>query len=194
MTSVLGVYTPAEPFTKFFNIETLCYSDNQVDGDVPVPFSVTNGVLDIVPTTSDVQDLIDNGYPYNRHATAKCALMGGSTKISSLGDNFKTWVTNYANNYGNYSIDGGSPINIVIAPTMVKVQLRGADYNSDPLYYSDTINSHDVLPSGDEYIMAGTVAGNYFSTWVFETPITVSYMANGTLTYLTLNSVFNYAS
>lgn len=185
MTSVQTEYLAPEPFTKFFEVQTLSYRDNEVDGDMPLPFSVTDGVLDIVVTNSDVQDFINNGN-YNRSVNTKCTTMGGRTLVTAVGPNIKTWLDNYL------SVDDVNSITLTIPSTMVKIQPRGTDYSSDPLYHRTNTQFHDVLPSGDEYIMGGNTASSFLSTWVFDSPMTLSYLSGGNVVYVTFSSVFNF--
>lgn len=182
MTSVQTEFQAPEPYTKFFTLQTLCYDDNTEFDYLPVPFSVENGVLDIVITNSDVQDFVNSG-GYERYCDTKVTSMGGRTLVQSLGPNMITWLQNYTSAEG--------PFTIVVAPTMVKVQPRGVDSDYDALRYWRNTSFHTRIPTGDEYIMAGTPTGQYYSTWVFDTPLTISFEGEGTQ-YLTLNSAMQY--
>lgn len=200
MTSVGHVYEPPAPKTKFVDITTLSYSNADQGQFLPVPFTVTNGVLDIALTNSNVTAFVNNGTEYNNVGMV-VAPMGGRTKVNAIGSNLRTWIENFTGTSGPYPI--------IVAPTMTKVQPRGFDgYDggSDDSQgsvgpgnaaYSTTFTT--LEPTGDEYIMASAASGttdDFYTTWVFETPLTVqtppwsAFSASNTT--LTLNSLFNF--
>jgi hypothetical protein len=187
MTSVGHVYQPPTPKTKFTNITTLSYSNADTGTLLPVPFTVTNGVLDIALTNSYVTAFVNNGDESNA-VNIDVAAMGGRTKVNAIGSNLRTWVENFTGTSGPYPI--------VIAPTMTKIQPRGFNDDSSGDDSDNATIFHITAPTSDEYVNRGGPNDNYLTTWIFETPMTLQTPPwNGfsnSNTTLTLNSLFNY--
>ena len=185
MTSVLRTESTNLPITKFVAIRSLTYYDNDIDHAVLFPFSYNNGVLDIASQDGS-QDMIDNGYLYGEDGFnwRMVKLMGGDKLVTSLGPNFLTWLGEYT---------GGSNFSIKVNPVMTRVQqtVQAAAYPAiDALNSKYAIRFTTEKPASDEYIISGNEANNYFSCWVFKTPLTVEFTRGGDTFYSTFNTQF----
>ena len=194
MTSVLrSEQAAAKPFTKFVPIKSMVYRDSVTNRVVLIPFSYKNGVLDIAIQDGS-QDLIDNGdyENTNGHNNRMVKLMGGEGRVTSLGANFRTWLTNVID-------DSATELSIQVAPVMTRVQqvVQGAhDYVWDdsstypPLNSQYSYRESTEPPESDQYIIAGDEGNKFNSAWVFKTPITVKYKSGGVYSYATLTTQF----
>lgn len=181
MTSVLTQPPKVAPVTKFVYMATPAYEESETGGNrIPFPFTVENQVLDINNWSSSIDNYISNGN-YETEPDYLVKMMGGLTKVKSLGPTMVTFLENYT---------GGTNIKLVIAPVMTRIQVSVAsDYNPDqPLDEDQAINFHYDEPSGDGYIFVGSPVNSYLTSWMFKTPMTISYSDNGTTRYVTLSS------
>lgn len=192
MSSVLRTDVgKAKPFTKFSSIKTPSYYDDDLGHVVLIPFSYNNGVLDIAVQDGSY-DMIINGYIYNYNGNnwRMVKQMGGEGRVTSLGPNFLRWVTRYLNY--DYTVDPSS-VTIQVAPVMTRVQQTVTQDSPDALNnrYAITYNSTEK-PSSDQYIFDGNEANNYFSTWVFKSPITLKFYDSdsSSVKYLSLYTQF----
>ena len=193
MSSVLRTDVgKAKPFTKFSSIKSLSYYDRNLEHIVLIPFSYSNGVLDI-SVQDDSAYMIANGFtsdvdfPADGLSWRMVKLMGGEGRVTSLGPNFLTWVQAYLND--NSFLVGETPT-LYTAPVMTRVQQCVTVGSPSPLNNSYALSISDEKPNSDEYILDGNEANNFFSVWVFKTPITVQFNDDGTTRYATLTSQF----
>ena len=175
MSSVLRTDVgKAKPFTKFTSVKTPTYYDGNLGHDVLIPFSYKNGVLDIADQ-DDSMTMINNGDIFNNYGESWRIVkqMGGEGRVTSLGPNFLTWITAYLNY--EYTVDSSS-ISIQVAPVMTRVQQTVSVNGPNQLNskYAITYGNTDK-PSTDQYILDGNDANNYFSVWVFKSPITLNF-------------------
>ena len=213
MTSVLRGFRDVKTgLSKFTNILTPAYSDDNIGGDdVPIPFIVTDGVLDINIQDNVQEDCIDEGaYPNNlgsEYPDFQVRQLGNLQNVTSLGPKFIEWIRNvitYSERDSNsppYTPYTG-PISLITKPVMIDVQ-----YTTDNNIYDSSFNNfsstlyHEVVfanssnaPSGDNYI-TGAPSNNYRKVSVFKTPLTISYdstfLTPGQKRYITLNTLFD---
>lgn len=189
MTSVLAKQAELKPNTKFVIVNTPSYYENNTSCYIPIPFTVKNGVLDINNWSSSVDDLISNG-DYNEDAETQVKVMGGLSKVFSLGANMITYLENMVQNYEEDSFTPN--IKLVIAPVMTRIQTSADTYYYDqPLYTYESINFHPSEPSGDGYIFEGNSTNDYLGSWIFKTALTISYEYDGNTKYTTLTTSFH---
>lgn len=193
MSSVLRTDVgKAKPFTKFTSIKSLSYSDNVIEHIVLIPFSYNNGILDIAVQDGSL-DMINNGYVSNYtggnypdgFSWRMVKLMGGEGRVTSLGPNFLTWITAYLSDEVGDTVTN---VTLQVAPVMTRVQQSVS--SSSVLNNQYAIRLSTNAPKSDEYIIEGNEANNYFSVWVFKTPITVKFTYNGNTQYATLYTQF----
>lgn len=198
MSSVLQTEAKNLPITKFVPIRSMCYYDDSLEHDLLIPFTYNEGVLDI-NIQDDTQYMIDNGTSYDNRGFnwRMVKLMGGDGLVTSLGTNFTTWLSNWI---GRNEVE--SEFTLEVAPVMTRVQqtVQGKAWNAGGNSGHGPINSQYALrfstepPASDDYIIAGNSNNNFFSAWVFKTPITVGYTYLGSNMYATLKSDFTNPS
>ena len=183
----------AKPFTKFTSIKSMAYYDENLEQDVLIPFSYNNGVLDIA-IQDDSLTMINAGNAtgyndYNDGGQSRMVkLMGGEGRVTSLGSNFLTWISEYLITHG-YGALIGTPT-LYVAPVMTRVQQCVTTSGDAPLNNAYALQISYEKPNSDEYILAGNEENNFFSVWVFKTPITVQFNDDGDIRYATLTSQF----
>lgn len=213
MTSVLRGFRDVKTgLTKFGMLQTQTYYDSSPDinGDeVPIPFIVIDGVLDINIQDNVQEDCIDIGQWDNERPDFKVRQIGNDQKVFSLGPKFLEWIRNVIGNIETNTSPGDNPpadpftgaITLDIAPLMtdcqytVDNQYTTEDWNGYPTLENDqTINISFQRPSGENYI-TGVPSNNYRRVSVFKTPLTLSWVStnisNGDRLYLTLTSDFD---
>ena len=170
---------PPKAHTKFHAIITPSYDDTTLGIELPFPFTYSNGVLDIQYIDDFEADMVTStGNAPNRGPNDNAVqLLGGESLVTSLGDNFKSYIRAWK----NITIDSGSPIEIYIKPTVQKVQLA---LNIDD---STVFSESTVPPSGDNYTF-GSEDNKYRTTWIFKTPLTFTIVESGVTKYITFNS------
>lgn len=212
MTSVLrGFRDVRTQITKFSTILTPSYFDDIVvnpstssGADVPIPFIVTDGVLDINIQDNVQVDCIDSGaFPFENGGDDwpdfQVRQLGNLQNVTSLGPKFIEWMRNvitWIEDDGDYT----GPVTLVVKPVMIDVQYTTDNQGNDRSNNENTLGNEVVFanslsaPSGDNYI-TGTPSNNYRRVSVFKTPITISYdstdLSPGQKRYITLNTLFD---
>ena len=190
MSSVVRAPAQVKDVRVWSPIMSPTYHDDVTDHTVLIPFTCENGVLDI-----NIQDgsqaMIDSGDLYNETGFSwrMVRQMGGERLVTSLGPNFLTWLDNYLE---------GSDYQLVIPPTMTKVQQHvtsgAGNYGGSMLNSNYVIRYTDVI-SGvpaptDNYVFDGNNGNNFYTAWVFKTPLTISYNDGGDPYYMTFQTMF----
>jgi hypothetical protein len=201
MTSVLSAFAEIHKLpTKFFALITPSYEDNIiVPGatiSLPIPFVVVNQVLDInVNQSSVVQLFVDNGTEPEDESNLQAKAAGGASLIKSLGPNMTTYLRNWIGSSTVENLGAAYTGSLVlhIQPFMTKVQMANPkllDNNGESAFERDRswgITTED--PVSGEYIGGGPT-NNYFTAWVFKTPMTIRYEVAGGYKYLTMTTQF----
>jgi hypothetical protein len=117
-------------------------------------------------------------------------ILSGPVLATSLGPNFKAYIRSWRSNPGggNPPIDAGSPIEIYVAPQLLRVQqaaFTNITANSNASFKIST-----SAPAGDNYI-AGDATTQYDSTYVFKTPLTFTTVEGGVTQYITFRTVLD---
>jgi len=180
-TSVTNVVTP----------NTISYYDNQVGDNIPIPFTVTNGVLDIAVIDNVNADLLTPATFYgdfNNQPNFQASVMGGLSPVSSLGTNMVAFLKNFiANEYDN-ATDYNLVTNLAIynAPTMTKIRYNYIQ--EENAYQFDT--EPPAMSTPDP--VSGNSTNNYRVVSIFKSPLVVSFKYDGSDTrYLTFTSTFD---
>jgi hypothetical protein len=194
MSSVLSAFASSSaPPTKFFDILTGGYNENViVDGyGLPIPFVVTNQVLDInVNQSTDVQAFVANGSTPGNNINFQGKVMGGASLVKSFGPNMTDWLRNHINSVESLGDPYSGQLVLYVRPFMTKVQIV------DPIQGLGALNDESVYgitlepPTSTEYI-GGDLTNNFFTAWVFKTPMTIQYFIGGAAKYLTMTSQFS---
>ena len=182
MSSVIRAYAVRkEGLTRFLKPETPCYDDGT--NNLIFPFSYSNGLLDISYSGNDFKSrMVDvlNVSP-NSETDLMISIMSGPHLVTSLGDNFKDYIRAWRDG----TIDANSPIEIYIAPQVMRVQETTVSASN-----SDSYTISTQAPVTDKYI-DGSATNNYKSTYVFKTPLTVSIVEGGVVNYITFRTVLD---
>jgi hypothetical protein len=195
MSSVLSFYrpTPAPP-TKFFDVLTGSYSDNTIPPlgvSMPIPYIVINQVLDInTAQSSDVINFINNGDSPNTTVSFQAKVMGGTNLVTSLGPNMTTYLKNLIQQQEGLPSQYSGLIEIYVNPTMTKIQTVAPAQGDSPFDDEAVWGITSEPPVSDQYIGGGP-SQNYYTVFVFRTPMTIKYYVNNVYKYITFTSQFS---
>jgi hypothetical protein len=186
MTSVLRTFsTTKEGLTLFLKPESPSYITNVINGDdtiVLFPFTYSNGVLDITYSDNNFKEVMVDIANINPsfESTTTIRIVGGPFLVNSLGNTFKDYIRAWRDG----TIDAGSPINIHVAPTLLRVQ-EAALANMDAQNQSYKIST--VAPS-DGNLITGTTLNNFKTTFIFKSPLIFTIVESGVTKYITFTS------
>jgi hypothetical protein len=196
MTSIQRFYPGIPgPATKFTDIITAGYSDDYfVTGetiDLPIPFTVSNQVLDInINQSIDAATFVNNGSIPVDNTEVQAKVMGGASLVKSFGTNMTTWLRNRIRDEESLGSQYSGPLTLYVRPFMTKIQMAqsGIVIGAGALLENNTYGISTQAPTSTEYIGGGT-SQNFYTAWVFKTPMTVQYeTASGGNKYLTMTS------
>jgi len=182
--------------TKFSALITPSYDDSSlVSRDpirLPIPFMITNQVLDInVKQSSVIQTFVNNGTPPADQSSLQAKAFGGASLINSLGPNMTTYLRNWIGNVEGQPYTG--PLFLYIRPFMTKVQMAnptfGIDDDAGPFRRDRSWGITTEAPSSGEYTGGGQ-KDNFFTAWIFKTPMSIRYEVNDVYKYITMTSQF----
>lgn len=204
MSSAKRSFGAISQTTKFQKVTTPEYYDaydEETDinyglgENVPIPFSYSNGVLDIHIQDNVQSALIDIGDLPGQNTDFQCKTIGMPRLVRSLGPKMLEWLQTMFENWSNLSgavitdIQLHTPGQVVKAQFALSGALRGDFLRSD--VDDDTYAITSTPPSSDEYVF-GTANDNFRTVYIFKTPLTISFKESGTPRYFTLFS--NYAA
>ncbi len=177
---------------KFDNISTPCYFDDPLDYDVPIPFTVQSGVLDIAITNSSVENFVNNGSSPDDDTEFQAKMMGGKRLITSIGSNFNTYLRKRIQAVDTLDDPYSGELVIVVNPVMTKVQLAQPG-EVQGLTFENVYGVNDYPPTSDEYV-GGNESNKYYTSWVFYKPLTVRFVSSGSATgykYMTFSTHYD---
>ena len=186
MSSVARTYgVKKEGVTRFVKPESPCY--NRGGGIfVLFPFSYSNQVLDISYDGNNFKSImvdVNNVEPNNETETA-IRILSGPSLATSLGDNFKAYVRSWR--FG--TIDNDSPIEIFVAPQLLRVQEAAfANISSES---GESWKISTTPPASDNYI-TGSDSNKYNTTYIFKTPLTFTIVEGGVTKYITFRTMLD---
>jgi hypothetical protein len=174
-----------EGLTKFVKPVSPCYVDSIIGYSVLFPFTYANGELDISYAGNSFEaDMVDtSGQAPGSESRPAVRILGSPRLVTSLGENFKAYIRAWRID----SIDAGSPIEIYVAPHVIRVQ------ESDIINVSAVDNSYAIsqsAPSGDNYI-TGSSSDRYRTKYIFKTPLTFTIVESGVTQYITFRTNFD---
>jgi hypothetical protein len=175
-----------EGLTRFVKPESPSY-DEVFEGPTRLfPFTYNNGVLDISYDGNSFQErMVDiSGSEPQDETSYSVRIMGGPRLVTSLGNNFKTYIRSWRYD----TIDSGSPIEINIPSQVVKVQ-EADRANTD----ASSGNSYKISvrsPTGDNYVTGNTL-NKFCTTYIFKTPMTFTIKEGGVTKYITFRTIFD---
>jgi hypothetical protein len=190
MSSVVRKFgVTKEGLTRFIKPESPAY--NNLTNNVLFPFSYSNQVLDITYEGNNFKErMVDIPPPPGRDQSPGSEtetivrITSGPLLATSLGNNFK----NYIRAWRAGTIDAGSPIEVYIAPQLLRVQ--EAAYENISSDSGDSWKISIIAPSSDYYV-AGNAANRYNTTYIFKTPLTFTIVEGGVKNYITFRSALD---
>jgi hypothetical protein len=194
MSSVLSAYASVYKLpTKFFSLITPSYVDSIAGVEVPIPFTVLNGVLNInVKQSAATQTFVNNGTEPEQRADIQAKAFGGARLVTSLGPDMTTYLRNWIDGIEGLGAAYTGPLVIYIQPIMTKVQLANPSFtvgDDGPFNRDTSWGITTEAPVSSEYTGGGPV-NNYYTAWVFKTPLTIQYVASSGFKYITLTTQF----
>jgi hypothetical protein len=187
--------------TNVGTVNTIAYDDNDDVEDsnfLPVPFTVSDGVLDIavqdnvlvrILTPGQITGDSDIGDGFSNEPKIQASVMGGLSPVSSLGSNMVIFLKNFIAAYTN---DDAADYNLVTnieiynAPTMTKVRFNSI--GQDDAW--DFSNTAPVKTTPNP--VSGNSSNNYRVVWIFKSPLVISYkFDNSDTRYLTFTSALD---
>jgi len=185
MTSVIrSLAVTKEALTKFVKPESPSYDNGLLD--VLFPFSYSNQVLDITYEGNTFKtSMIDttNQSPISEPDTI-VRILSGPYLVKSLGPNFKAYIRAWRSG----TIDAGSPIEIYVAPQVLRVQ--EADYENISSISDESWKISTSAPVSDNYI-TGDATNNYKTTYIFKSPLTFTIVESGIIKYITFKTALD---
>lgn len=187
MTSLLrSIAQTKDLLTRFIKPESPCYDDPTLGNGRLFPFTYSNGVLDISYQGNEFKTAMVDTLNIDPASETDVAIQvfSGPKLVKSLGENFKDYIRAWRDG----TIDVGSPIEIYVAPQVIRVQQAdpsNVDANSGNSYKIST-----SPPTGDGYV-AGSTSDNYNTTYVFKTPLTFTILESGITQYITFRTVLD---
>jgi hypothetical protein len=170
-----------EGLTLFLSSESPAYESSS--GDRLFPFSYRNGVLDITYEGNDFKSvMVDiSGVDPSAETSTVFRITGNTYLVSSLGENFKSYIRAWRAS----TIDAGSPIDLYVAPQILRVQ--EADRTNVDASSGSPYNISTQPPSSD-YYLSGSEANEYYKTYIFKTPLTFTIVESGVTQYITFRT------
>jgi hypothetical protein len=198
MSSVQSVFKKIDkPPTKFSALITPSYEDDTfVSGEtfeMPIPFTVVNQVLDInVNQSADIAAFVNAGTAPDQRANIQGKALGGASLVNSLGTNMTTYLRNWIDQIETIGSAYTGPLVIYIQPLMTRVQLANPNFaipNDGAFERDRSWGITTEAPVSGEYIGGGS-ADNFYTAWVFKTPMTIEYVVGGSFKYITMTTQF----
>jgi len=199
MSSVQSAFARIDkPPTKFSALITPSYQEDRFfeNQELPIPFTVVNQVLDInVNQSSDIQSVVNAGTAPRDRPNIQGKAFGGASLVKSLGTNMTTYLRNWIGVIETLGagVAYTGPLVIYIQPFMTKVQIANPPFavlDAGPFERDRSWGITTEAPVSTEYTGGGT-NDNYFTAWIFKTPMTVRYeTAAGGYKYITMTSQF----
>ena len=185
MSSVIRTFgLKKEGLTRFVKPESPMYRD--VSDDVLFPFSYSNQVLDITYAGNNFKStMVDvSGQAPGSETETIIRILSGPVLATSLGPNFKAYIRSWRIS----TIDAGSPIEIYLAPQLLRVQ--EASYDNISSNSGESYKISTSAPAGDNYI-TGNDTNNYNSKYIFKTPLTFTIVESGITQYITFRTTLD---
>jgi hypothetical protein len=173
MTSVLRTFASNVALQKAEGVVTISYNG------LPIQFSYDR-------RTSTLDFIFANGFDVNADLNRTTTMYirgsnkGGIHLVDKIGPNFISWMET------NEGVDVGS-ISVHEKPIVFRANLLLQDREPN--------NDHAMFESTNPISFdqsAGTVANNYFTTFLFKKPLVLKYKKSGITYYRTFTTQFTY--
>ena len=184
MTSVMRFKISGEALPKPNNVVTPTYSSGGNDLAVPFTFNKRGGVLDLdFSGDFSASTDINSGNPIYVQGSTFTALR----VVNSLGPNFIAWCENGANHLAGDAADAGS---VVLYSKPVVVRANQLQINLDPDADIDAFGAGFTTPVNFELAAGSAATNDYYSTYLFRTPLVIQYKVSGETKYAAFNTQF----
>jgi hypothetical protein len=199
MCSILSEFASAYALpTKFSALITPSYYDNSIVSgqqiEMPIPFTAVNGVLNInVNQSAVIRTFVNNGTEPRDRANIQAKTFGATTLVTSLGPDMTTYLRNWINQIESLGSAYTGPLSVYIQPVMTKVQIANPSFSIPGSGVFERDRSWGITteaPVSSEYTGGGS-ANNYYTAWIFKTPLTIKYVGTSGFKYITLTSQFS---
>jgi hypothetical protein len=189
MTSITRFKISGQALPKPGGVITPTFSSGSNDLAVPFTFNKQGGVLDFnfsggFTAATSIQ-------------RTETVFVQGSTftalsMVNSVGPNFIAWCENGANNLldgsGNpAAADAGS---VVLYNKPIIVRANQLEINLQPDNNVESFNSGFTTPINFELAAGSQTINNYYTTFLFRTPMVIEYKVSGITLYAVFNTQF----
>jgi hypothetical protein len=185
MTSVTRtIAVKKEGLTRFVKAESPAYDNGP--RNVFFPFSYSNQVLDITYEGNNFESIMVDvtGEEPKSASNVSLSILSGPYLATSLGENFKAYIRSWRAS----TIDAGSPIEIYIAPQLLRVQ--GASFDNINSFDDESWTISTSVPASENYI-TGDATNNFNTTYIFKTPLTFTIIESGIKKYITFKTALD---
>jgi hypothetical protein len=180
--------------TNVGTVNTIAYEIGTSEVYLPIPFTVSNGVLDIAIQDTVLAELLTPGSISNdfiNEPSFQASVMGGFSPVSSLGPNMITFLKNFI----AYNPDGNDDVsdynlvtNIAIYNEPIMTKVRFNTIEQDATWEFSATAPVRTTPNP----VSGDSSNNYRVVWIFKSPLVISYNFDGGATaYLTFTSALD---
>lgn len=184
MTSVTRFKISGQALPKPNGVITPTYTSDGNDLVVPFTFNKQGGVLDF-----DFSGGFTAATTINRTDTA---FIQGSTftalrMVNSLGPNFISWCENGANHLDGEAADVGS---VVLYNKPVVVRANQLAINLQPDDNVEAFGAGFTTPINFELAAGSLSTNDYYTTYLFRTPLVIQYAVSGVTQYAVFNTQY----
>jgi hypothetical protein len=184
MSSVTRFKISGQALPKPANVITPTYTVGDNYLAVPFTFNKQGGVLDF-----DFSGGFTAATDINRTNTI---FIQGSTftalrMVNSLGSNFVAWCENAANHLDEQAADAGS---VVLYSRPVVVRANQLAINLQPDENVEAFGAGFTTPINFELAAGSLSTNDYYTTYLFRTPLVIQYTVSGATKYAVFTTQF----
>jgi hypothetical protein len=184
MSSVVRSKISGQALPKPNNVVTPTYDVGGNDIAVPFTFNKQGGVLDFdFSGNFSASTTINSGNPIYVQGSTFTALR----MVNSLGPNFIAWCENGADHLDDEAADAGS---VVLYSRPVVVRANQLEISLDPDTNIDAFGAGFTQPINFELAAGSPTTSDYYTTYLFRTPLVIQYKVGGVTKYAAFNTQF----
>jgi hypothetical protein len=183
MTSLLRFKISGQSLPKPSNVVTPTYYSDGNDIAVPFTFNKQGGILDF-DFSGDFS--ASTSISSNNTIFVQGSSFTALRVVNKLGPNFIAWCEDSNNNLDGSAADTGS---VVLHNTPVVVRANQLAIDLEP----NSINSFEAgidNPVNFELSAGSDTTNNYYTTYLFRTPLVIEYKVGGVKKYAIFNTQF----
>jgi hypothetical protein len=184
MTSVTRFKISGQALPKPNGVITPTYTVGGNDLAVPFTFNKQGGVLDF-----DFSGGFTAATEINPTDTV---FIQGTTftalrMVNSLGPNFVAWCEDGANHLGGQAADAGS---VVLYSRPIVVRANQLQINLQPDENVEAFGAGFTTPINFELAAGSQLTNDYYTTYLFRTPLVIQYTVSGVTKYAVFNTQY----